>query len=281
MAMQRIIWVTIFSALLLLSCEETIVLDLNQTQPRIIVEGLVSNQDGRQFVKVTRSVGFYDAGKPTPITTATVSVRDDLGNAFAFAHNPTGESKLAGYYYPVANFTGVIGRTYYLDLQVDNQTYQAQDQLMAVTTFDSIGYRLNEDQLEEPEEEGKIYELLLYAKEPQQSKDYYLFKFYRNDSLKVTNENEIYFTDDVLLGERIDGLPSPVFFGEQDTARIEMISLSRNGYLFYSDLVNLINNDGGMFGPPPANPRTNLTNGALGFFQASAIEADTLLIVKK
>lgn len=267
--------------MLLMSCEETIVLDLNQTQPGIIVEGLVSNVPGRQFVKVTRSVGFYDTGKPTPITNATVTVRDSQGNTYAFVHNPAGETNLNGYYYPTSGFAGTVGRTYTLSLQVDNQMYEAQDELLPVTRLDSIGYRLSKDQVEDPDEEGKIYELLLFAKEPQDTKDYYLFKFYRNDSLKVTNDNEIYFTDDVLLGERIDGLPSPVFFGEQDTARIEMMSLSRNGYLFYSDLVNLINNDGGMFGPPPANPRTNLTNGALGFFQASAIEADTLLIVKK
>ena len=40
----------------------------------------------------------------------------------------------------------------------------------------------------------------------------------------------------------------------------------------------LINNDGGLFGSPPANVRTNLTNGALGFFQVSAMETREITV---
>ena len=37
-------------------------------------------------------------------------------------------------------------------------------------------------------------------------------------------------------------------------------------------------NDGGLFSQPPSNSRTNLTNGALGFFQASAVEIEEIVI---
>jgi hypothetical protein len=278
--MKRIIVVGLFFAGLLLSCEETIKLDLDQVQQQIIIEGVVTNNPNHQFIKVTRTLGFYQSGRPTPVTNATIVLHDNTGQSYPFSHNPTANNGQDGYYFPTAGFAGATGRTYRLEVQADNQIYEATDVLYPVTTFDSITYRLNEDQVEEPEEEGKFYELLMYAKEPQESKDYYLFKFYRNDTLITFFDTDIYSTDDILLGERIDGLPSPVYFGELDTARIEMLSLSRNGYLFYNDLFNLINNDGGMFGSPPANPRTNLTNGALGFFQASAIESDTLIIIK-
>jgi hypothetical protein len=50
-----------------------------------------------------------------------------------------------------------------------------------------------------------------------------------------------------------------------------MYSLSRDGFVFYTDLMALLNNDGGVFSQPPSNPRTNLSRGALGFFQASAL----------
>ncbi len=48
--------------------------------------------------------------------------------------------------------------------------------------------------------------------------------------------------------------------------------ISRDGYLFYNDLNTILNSDGGMFSPPPANPRSNVTGGALGFFQVSAMD---------
>jgi hypothetical protein len=68
-------------------------------------------------------------------------------------------------------------------------------------------------------------------------------------------------------------VPSPVYYAQNDKARLEVYSLTRRGYIFYNDLSIVLNNDGGgMFGPIPSSPRTNLTNGALGFFQVSAVQ---------
>jgi len=100
-----------------------------------------------------------------------------------------------------------------------------------------------------------------------------LFKFYRNDSLLYDNATDIYISDDDLLGENIDGVDGPGFYAVGDTAKVEAYSLTRNGFIYYSDLQILINNDGGLFGSPPANSRTNLTNGAMGFFQVSALNS--------
>lgn len=57
-----------------------------------------------------------------------------------------------------------------------------------------------------------------------------------------------------------------------------MFSLTRKAFIFYSDLSNLLNNDGGMFSPPPANPRNNLSNGALGYFQVSAMDFEEMVV---
>lgn len=256
-----------FSALVFFSCEKTIVLDLNQVASKIVIEGLVTDQPGYQFVKVTRTSGFYATGATPRVTDATVLVEDNLGNQFSYDHNPDS----SGYYFPSVTFVGEIGRTYTLTVTVNGETYRAEDKLYDVTPIDSLKYRVNPDEEDDPKEAKKFYEVLLFANEPQATSDYYLFKFYRNDSLKIYNPSDIYFSDDKTLGEEISGVPSPVYYAPADSARVEMYSLSRTGFVFYSDLFNLINNDGGMFSPPPANSRTNLSNGALGFFQVSAI----------
>jgi hypothetical protein len=107
-----------------------------------------------------------------------------------------------------------------------------------------------------------------------------LFKWYRNDSLVVYSPSDIYYSDDQVLGENIDGVPSPVYYGPNDKARLEVYSLSRHGYVFYNDLSAVMNNDGGgMFGSIPSSPRTNITNGALGFFQVSAVN-DKLVYIE-
>ncbi len=269
--MKYIPVIVISSVFIFWSCEKTVLLDLNQMPSKIVIEGLVTNQPGYQFVKISRTSGFYESGQTPRVVDAVVSVEDDLGSEFIFTHNPNDHPDSTGYYFPATEFVGEIGRRYLLQVFVDGENYQAEDQLFAVTDIDSLQYQINSDERSEPKEEDKFYEVLLYAKEPQATTDYYLFKFYRNDSLKIYAPSDIYFADDKTLGEEINGVPSPVYYAPEDSARVEMYSLSREGYVFYSDLFNLLNNDGGMFSPPPANSRTNLSNGALGFFHASAV----------
>jgi hypothetical protein len=270
--------ILIFTALVFWSCEKTVFLDLDQTPSKIVIEGLVTNQPGYQFVKVTRTVDFYETGETPRITDATVLVEDDLGNQFVYIHNPNNHPDSTGYYLPVIPFVGESDRTYYLTVDVNGEQYEASDKLYDVTAIDSLEYQVNIDEEDDPKDDGKFYEVLMYAKEPQETNDYYLFKFFRNDSLVLYNPSDIYFSDDKTLGEEINGVPSPVFYAPGDSARVEMYSLSRTGYVFYNDLFNLINNDGGMFSPPPANSRTNLSNGALGFFQVSSVNIAGLRI---
>lgn len=260
-------------AILFASCEEPTVLDLKQTPSRIVIEGLLTNRPGYQGVTVSRSSAFYGSGQTPRVENATVVVSDDAGGEFTFVHNPRNHPDSAGIYVPETSFAGSIGRTYTLEVEVDGETYEGSDKLVPVIPIDSLKFRINEDEEEDPKEPGKIYELLLFAREPQDEENYYLFKYYRNDSLTVYNPTDIYYTDDTLLGEKIDGVPSPVFYAPNDKARIEAYSLTRKGYVFYNDLFsNLVNDGGGMFGPIPASPRTNLSNGALGFFQVSAVQ---------
>lgn len=264
--------ILVAAALIVTACEKTVLLDLEQAPIRVVIEGLVTNQPGYQVVKLSRSANFYESGATPRITNAFVTVSDDDGNEFVFIHNPSNHPDSMGYYLPQTPFTGVIGKTYSLHVDVDGETYEAQDKLYPVTTMDSLKFRINQNEKGDPKIDNRFYEILMYTKEPQESVDYYLFKFYRNDTLNLYNPSDIYFSDDKTLAEKINGIPSPVYYELGDSARVEMYSLSRTGFVFYNDLFNLINNDGGMFSPPPANSRTNLSNGALGFFQVSAVD---------
>lgn len=263
----------IIPALVLFSCDEPTELDLRQTPPRIVIEGQVTNKAHYQSVKVSRSADFYGSGQTPRITDATVTVTDDIGNEYSFVHNPRNHADSAGIYLPEDAFIGEIGRTYTLHVTADGELFEATDKMFSVTPIDSLSFRINEDQQDDPDKPGKIYEMLVFAREPQDQTNYYLFKYYRNDSLTVFNPTDIYYSDDELLGENINGIPSPVYYAATDKARMEVYSLTRKGYVFYNDLSSsLVNDGGGMFGPIPAPPRSNISNDALGFFQVSAVD---------
>ena len=276
--MRSIIKISLL-AVLISSCEEAAELDLRQTPSKIVIEGLLANKSQYHSVTISRSADFYGSGQTPRVSNAAVKVMDDTGAEYNFIHNPRNHPDSLGIYIPETNFVGEIGKTYTLLVNVDGESYEASDKLLSVIPIDSLKFQINEDQEEDPNEPGKIYEVLVFAREPQDEKNYYLFKYYRNDSLTVFSPTDVYFSDDQLLGEKIDGVPSPVYYAPNDKARLEVYSLSRKGYIFYSDLSTNLNNDGGgMFGSIPAPPRSNISNGALGFFQVSAVHDKETLI---
>ena len=55
--MKNII-IIFLSVIALSSCDEVVELDIQQAEPRLIIEALVTNQPGRQYVQLTRTIPF-------------------------------------------------------------------------------------------------------------------------------------------------------------------------------------------------------------------------------
>lgn len=270
--------VLLAASLFLTSCEKTIELDIDQIPQKVVIEGYVTDIEDHTYVKVSKTNNFYTTGNTPRVTNATVMVEDSDGDIYNFVHYAGNSPDSLGLYFPEVPLVGVAGKSYKLSVTTEGVTYTAEDQLLDLVPMDKLEYRVNEDEKDDPEDAGRFYEVLLFVKEPKETKDYYLFKCYRNDSIEYANENEIYYADDELIGEDLDGIPLPVYYAQNDLARVEVYSLTRDAFVYYRDLQKLLTNDGGLFGTPPANPRTNISGGALGFFQVSAIRADEIVI---
>src|SRR5690242_5018759 len=122
--------IILFAAVIgLTACEKTVYLDLDKSNPKVVIEGMVTDREDMQFVKVSRSAGFYSTGGTPRVTDATVQVVDDLGNTFNFVHNPNSNADSLGIYLPETPFSGEIGRTYTLTVIVDGKSYEATDKL--------------------------------------------------------------------------------------------------------------------------------------------------------
>ena len=275
---MRYIQIIIFSIVVIIglsSCEEVINIDVEQAPSQLVIDGLVTDEDTIHVVRLSLSGGF-DGGVPAEVTNAMVEVRDNLGNIYNYTHNPEGLDSLQGYYYSDQKYMGRVNGIYQLDVSVGTKSYTAMDTLRAVSSIDSLSIRIDDQAVKDSENDGKIYQVLLYAREPQETIDFYYFKFYRDSVLEV--DDNIYVFDDKVLGGSLDGLPSPILFREGELAGVEIYGLTRVQFVYLTDLGSLLNNDGGMFSPPPANPRSNIKGGALGFFQVSGLNRASILI---
>ena len=231
------------------------------------------------MVRITRSADF-NGNEVDIVADAIVEVSDNLGNVFNYTHNPEGYDSLQGYYFSDQKYAGQEYAIFQLNVTVDNQLFSASDTLRPITTIDSLSIQLDDDAVKDSENEGKIYQVILYAKEPQETVDFYYFKFYRDGILDNDSDGNVFVFDDKVLGGSLDGLPSPILFREGELAGVEIYSLTREQFVYFTDLANILNSDGGMFSPPPANPRSNISGGALGLFQVSGLNRASILITQ-
>lgn len=262
----------LLTAYLCSNCEKTIRLDLDQHQSQYVVEGLITDQSARHYVRITKTVPFNATNPAERVSNAVVSVVDDLGNRYDFMEDGDG-------YYRVAEaFAGQTGRTYTLDVAVDGQHFTAMEKLPPTAAIDSIRYAINPEEQAEPEEEGRFYEVLLYMDEPQATEDFYLAKFYRNGELENDEGESVFYFNDQLLSDRIEGLEGPYYYRQEDLFRFELYSLSPKAYRYFFELDANINSDGGIFSGTPANILTNLEGGAIGYFQVSGLAHGEVVI---
>lgn len=270
--MKHLILFTLLG-LFCLACEKTITLDLEQAEDAVVIEAQLTDQPGFNFVKLSRVMAFNGMGAPPALSGATVSISGEDGIPHAF------EETTSGYYVPTeADYKGTVGQTYQLTVETDGDIYTASERMYYMPPFDSLTIAVDEEELEDPDEEGYFYDVLFYIKEPQETEDYYLVKFYRNDTLQNYNGEDVYVTDDQFLSGDIEAFPGPIYFKENDEARVEMYSLPRDGYIYFLDIASNVNSDGGMFSGQPANVRGNVQGGAVGYFQVSSLSIAEIVV---
>ncbi|MCB0630734.1 MAG: DUF4249 domain-containing protein [Saprospiraceae bacterium] len=264
--------ILILAAYLCSQCETPIDLDLDQHEPQYVIEGLITNQMGPQYIKISKTVPFNATTPVERVRNAVVSLIDDLGNRYDFTET------IDGTYEAGTPFAGSTGRTYQLDIAVDGHHFMAAEAMPPIATIDSIIYGINEQERAKPDVETDFYEVLLFMDEPQATQDQYLAKFYRNGALDNSNGEEVFYFDDELLAGEIRGLAAPHYYSQQDTFRFEMYSLTPKAFRYFFELDNNINSDGGVFSGTPANILTNIEGGAIGYFQVSGLVSAEVVI---
>jgi len=264
-------------ALIMVSCDEVIRLDPGQTDQKIIIDALLTDDPALNYVRITRNVDFYYRGDVPGVDGATISVTDDLGNFIDYAPYVSSDPDSTGYYFPSIPFVGQVDRIYTLEVTIGGITYTASDQMFSNFELDSLSVRKDPDPSMDDINDNLLYQALFFGNEPQDTKDYYYFEFFANDSLQ-RDDTQVFISDDTFLAGQISGLEFPYNYALGDTAKIRVFSVSRGVYFYFADLANILGNDGGMFSPPPANPASNFDNGALGVFQVSSVREASILI---
>ncbi len=258
---------SVFCLFIIPGCERVIEVDLNEVDPQIVIEGNLSYNDAKLEVKISKTGSYFSTSSPELVDNAQVYLEyhgANRVNAEAFGHG----------IYKVENFPLQHGKEYRLYVESEGQKYEAKSTLFPSVKIDSLGYEYQPDVRFF---EGG-YRLLLYFSDPPDNDNYYRIKVHKNGELMNDVDDLIVFDDSRLNGKGIQVTLRRQLFEMGDTAYVQLMSIDENAFLYFTTFREMANTNPGS--PAPANPISNFSNSALGYFSAWSFEEKEIIIEK-
>lgn len=254
----------ILSVLFFAACEKEIVLDLDETENKYVIEGVISNDSDIQTIKISKSVDFYDESNYPPVANAIVTVQENDEIPTIFTESSPG-------IYQAINFTGVEGNTYSLSVTIDGIEYTASSTMP--NQVDLIDLTYEENAFSPPGEETS-YVVTPNFVDPSIEVNYYRFNLFING---VKDNGFFTLNDDLINGEvnsfGLRSNDSDNAININDVISIEMLGIDDNIYNFFYVLEQ--NSDSQN---TPNNPKSNISKNVLGYFSAQNKQSRTITI---
>lgn len=249
------IFIVTASLILFSACEKVIDIDLNSASPQVVIEGNIYDKPGPYHIKITKTVNFNEANRFPPVRDASVIIADNLGNSDTLFESTPGN-------YNTRTIQGVIGRTYTLTVKTEGKSYSAISKIPDSVNIDSLYFNIYD--------EKKI--LSVDFTDPANTDNYFRIVKYINgkrqkgfdamsDELNPGDTN----TYDIISEEGDILLTGAV-------VRIDLESIDKGVYEYIRTA------SGQDEETAPANPTSNISNGALGYFNACSVTTDSISI---
>ncbi|MDM1049228.1 DUF4249 domain-containing protein [Sphingobacterium hotanense] len=248
----------IFVLLGFASCEEKIDVDLNTANAKVVIEADLNNLDRNQEIMVSRTVAFDESRAFEPVDNAVVSVVTGSGSTFNF-------ESIGGGRYSHSNMGIIAQQEYTLNVSVDGQTYSSTTRMPNYVEVDSVGVTkeniFNED----------YYFVNLSFDDPEGVENYYKYNVEIigvGDNATAMQFNSVYsdkFNDGLHVTHQIGGRNAEIANG--DNVRVRRYCIAKDVYKYWSEYQST--NPGSA---SPANPTSNISNGALGYFSVAGVK---------
>ena len=272
----------LLAPVLLFSCTAPIDIQTDHGEPVPVIYGFLTDEFKYQYVQVTKSAPFFHETENHFFSDAKVWVTSSTGEEYPFVHDTN------GIYFSQSRFSAVQGETYRLSVELDfrndgiKELYEAETTMLPPTPADSISVTsLNIMGI-------RHYSLNVSMREPVETANHYLFKFFINDS--ISNEiisDYIIFDDELINGRYLAGLSIKYFNAESDFEEndrddylvkpgdkisLQILNIEKGYFTFIKDCSTEKYGSNPFFGGPPTNIYTNLSNDAVGYFSSYCMQ---------
>lgn len=257
-------YITILLLISLSACEEPVDWQLDDhIAPRLVVEGMLSNRPGLNYVRLSLPVRNPN-NTPQAVSNATVIISD--GDEY---HLLTEDEDDPGMYQAAPAVRGVINRIYWLYIVVGDHEFTAGAYMVPVSPLKEFRY------YRDPVTPGHYRIIPIESSTPAYTE--YLVEW--QDDSTGSAMNSVFYTYTLsTLDVSQFFKPAAEMLSFPAGARITRTkySLSPDHEKYLRSLLSETVWRGGWFDVMHGNLHTNLTNGAVGFFAASSVLRDTV-----
>ncbi len=263
--MKQLKYIIFFLIPLFLGCEKVIDVDLNDAAPAIVIEGNLGDLPHLAEVKISKTSSYFEDEPGKKVSGASVLVESATGRSYQLIESEPGV-------YRSGRVPILPGISYRLKVEVENNTYEAISTINPRVKIDSLTYFY---------EEGFAfiddgYILKAYFIDPENVENYYRLKVYNNGDPDEVTSDFIIFSDRYFDGQQVEITLRNMKFKSDDLVTAQLFAIDKEVFEYFSTLEELLNNNPGS--AAPANPNTNLSNDALGYFAAWMSDIKSIVI---
>jgi hypothetical protein len=250
------------------SCTKVININLNDSAPKIIIEGSISDQPSSCFVKLSKTVNFDEPNLFPEVTGSLVIISDNFGNKATLTETTSG-------IYTAPSYQGVAGRTYSVTITDGEKTYTANSTMPDKVDIDTI---IQDSFFMGNYGGGGIIKFVsIKYQDPEGKNNYYRFV----EKINGTVSNTIRIDNDLLrdgntITEEIVRIDPKLQTG--DSVMIFLQTIDKEVFDYFTQLNQITGEGYGGQMATPANPISNFNNGALGYFSAYAVHSKSIVI---
>ncbi len=252
------------SILILCGCKKVIDVDLKNAPSQTVITGEINNKPGPYHISISKTVNFTSDNNFPAVSGALVTI---IQNSFADTLTET----IPGIY-STHTLKGKPGNSYTLNVSVEGQVYTATSVMPQPVHLDSIGLM-----------EGRNNNLfpVAYFKDPKNVANYYQLIEYVNGKKLSNGRGNSVFDDRLSDGRYISSILYDDSTGIKSgvTVTVQMNCVDKDVFNYLNELLQVSGGGrGGFSSPAPANPTSNITGGALGYFSANTVSDRSIVV---
>jgi hypothetical protein len=263
--MTRYWRIILFSTVFFYSCKKIVTLKLDKAPAQFVIQGEVTNSPGPYTVTINQSANFYADNIFPAVSNAIIRISDNQGTTDSLTETSPGK-------YTTHILQGEPGNTYTLSVRIQDQSYTAVSTMPEPVPLDSITFQTTSGFGE------KRISAIVNFQDPPGIKNHY--QFLESINGQPFTKDMFGFDDRLSDGKYISNTlrMDSAYLNKGDQLKVSMNCIDENVFNYFYQLDQSSGNGAFNSTASPANPASNISGGAYGYFSAHTTQSETVTV---